>query len=226
MPIAICIKTLNIFSTFNTILEAYSFLSEKSKRTVSQKFPTKNMSHSEGEQPWKTHDRLVTVDSPWVKLICDRLEDNTGKHLDYWRVEKADSAIVLPLQGDRLLLPKPTYRPGIGRETLDFPGGRVPDKQTPEKAIASILDRELGILPAAIQKLTPINTEGWLVNSSFSNQKLYGFVANINPDAVIDSELLGSTHSTTPQEIRSLLQQLICLQCRALLLEWYSLIKN
>ncbi|MEM9538809.1 MAG: NUDIX hydrolase [Cyanobacteria bacterium P01_E01_bin.42] len=180
------------------------------------------MFSSQEQQSWKTHDRLVTIDSPWVKVICDRLEDNTGKRLDYWRVEKADSAIVLPLQGDRLLLPKPMYRPGIGRETLDFPGGRVADKQTPEKAIASILDRELGILPAAVLKLTPINPESWIVNSSFSNQKLYGFIAEIDPDITINAELLGSSYPTTSQGIRSLLQELICLQCRALLLEWYS----
>lgn len=178
------------------------------------------MSNSAEQQPWQTHDRLVEIDSPWVKLICDRLEDNTGKSLDYWRVEKADSVIILTLQRDRFLFPKLTYRPGIGRETLDFPGGRVPENQTPEKAIASILKRELGIVPEAIQKLTSLNSEGWIINSSFSNQKLYGFVAELHPKVAIASEFLGSTYPVTTQGIYSLLQQLTCLQCRALLLEW------
>lgn len=53
------------------------------------------MTHSTEQQPWQTHDRLVEIHSPRVKLICDRLEDNTGKRLNYWRVEKADSAIIL-----------------------------------------------------------------------------------------------------------------------------------
>ncbi len=100
------------------------------------------MSDPAEQKLWKTHDRLVEINSPWVKLICDRLEDNRGKRLDYWRIEKADSVIILTLQRDLFLLPHPSYRPGIGRETLDFPGGRVPEKQTPEKAIASILKRE------------------------------------------------------------------------------------
>jgi hypothetical protein len=179
------------------------------------------VSRAADQQPtWKTHDRLVTIDSPWVKLICDRLEDNTGQHLDYWRVEKADSVIILPLQCDRFLLPKPIYRPGIGGETLDFPGGRVLENQGPEKAIAPILKRELGIVPAGIHTLTPLNSQGWLVNSSFSNQKLYGFVAHLHPNAEISSELLGSTYMATPEGIHALLQQLICLQCRALLLAW------
>ncbi|WP_204104032.1 MULTISPECIES: NUDIX hydrolase [Spirulina sp. CCY15215] len=178
------------------------------------------MSNSAEQQPWQTHDRLVEINSPWVKLICDRLEDNTGKCLDYWRVEKADSVIILTLQRDRFLLPKPSYRPGIGQVTLDFPGGRISNKQNPEKAIALILKRELGILPEAIQQLTPLNTEGWIVNSSFSNQKLYGFVANLSPDIAIDPELLGFTYPVTSQGIHSLLQQLTCLQCRALLLDY------
>ena len=172
------------------------------------------------QQPWKRDDRLVEINSPWVKLVCDRFEDNTGKRLDYWRVEKADSVIILTLHRDRFLLPKPIYRPGIGRETLDFPGGRVPENQTPENAIAPILKRELGILPEGIQKLTPLNRDGWIVNSSFSNQKLYGFVAHLYANAAIDSELLGFTYSIAPKGIHSLLQQLTCLQCRALFLEW------
>ncbi|WP_228040136.1 hypothetical protein [Nodosilinea sp. LEGE 07088] len=42
--------------------------------------------------------------------------------LEYWRVEKADSVIILPLQNQRLILPPHTYRPGMGKLTLDFQG--------------------------------------------------------------------------------------------------------
>ncbi|MEA5470571.1 hypothetical protein [Spirulina sp. 06S082] len=36
------------------------------------------MTHSTEQQPWQTHDRLVEINSLWVKLIGDRLEDNTA----------------------------------------------------------------------------------------------------------------------------------------------------
>lgn len=44
------------------------------------------------------------------------------------------------------------------------------------------LKRELGIEAAAITQLIPLNIQGWAVNSSFSSQRLHGFVVYIDPD--------------------------------------------
>ncbi len=163
---------------------------------------------------------FVEIRSPWMTLIGEHLEDNQGQIIDYWRVEKADSVIILTIQSEQLLLPIPTYRPGLGKKTLDFPGGRVLSGQTPVAAVPKILERELGITEEAIIDLSPLNTTGWAINSSFSNQKLYGFVAKIDSTASISKELLGAVYPTTRSGIHNLLEDLICLQCRALLLEW------
>ncbi len=180
------------------------------------------MSEPSPSPDWARGDRFFELQSPWLTLIGEHWQDDRQQTLEYWRVEKADSAIVLPLCQDRLLLPPPSYRPGLGESTLDFPGGRVPTGQTAAAVIPVILQRELHIPPDSIQQITPLNAVGWAVNSSFSNQRLYGFVAQL------DSAILTTAaaphwrcYATTPTGIHDLLAVLTCLQCRALLLEWW-----
>ncbi len=174
------------------------------------------------EQSWQAKDIILSLKTRWLTLMGETLETPEGKLLDYWRVEKADSVIVLPIHQQHLLLPPPVYRPGIRQSTWDFPGGRCPDSQSPDSAAKTILQRELGIADSALYSLTPINQTGWAINSSFSNQRLYGFVAQLHPDTCLSPENLGSTYPITATGIQSLLDTLICLQCRSLLMEWWA----
>ena len=170
--------------------------------------------------PWKVVQPLVEIPSAWVTVIAEQLQDDQGKILEYWRVEKADSVVILTIQNQTLLLPRPMYRPGVGKTTLDFPGGRVPSEQTPLETVPNILNKELGIQRSDIAKIIALNSEGWAINSSFSNQKLYGFVAEILPDAFVNTEQIGAIYPITNQGIEDLLKDLVCLQCRGILLEW------
>jgi hypothetical protein len=172
---------------------------------------------------WPILDRFVEIRSPWVTFIGEHLQDDTGKILDYWRVEKEDYVIIIPIQNQQFLLPIPMYRPGVGAKTLDFPGGRVPTGKTPVEVVPIILKRELGITENAIESLSPINREGLAINSSFSNQKLYGFVTKISHNFAINPELLGTIYPTNQEGISALLNKLTCLQCRSLLLEFLRL---
>jgi hypothetical protein len=174
---------------------------------------------------WLILNRFVEIRSPWVTFIGEHLQDDTGKILDYWRVEKEDSVIIIPIQNQQFLFPIPMYRPGVGETTLDFPGGRVPTGKTPLEVAPIILKRELGITENAIECLSPINKEGWAINSSFSNQKLYGFVTKISQDFAMNPELLGTMYRTSQDGISTLLNKLTCLQCRSLLLEFLRLSK-
>jgi hypothetical protein len=173
------------------------------------------------EQKQRVLSRFVEMRSRWLTVIGENLEDDQGQILEYWRVEKADSVIILPIQGDRLLLPKPSYRPGVGNVTLDFPGGRVEDKNAIAEIARTILERELGILPQAVLSLVPINSEGWAVNSSFSNQKLYGYVAQIDAEYQLNRDRFGESYEISKEGIDQLLEVLVCLQCRAVLLDWW-----
>ena len=89
---------------------------------------------------WKTIDRFVEINSHWVKLIAEHLETTEGQIVEYWRVERADSVVILTIQAEKLLFPTPMYRPGVASATLDFPGGRVPAQVTPAAAVPAIMN--------------------------------------------------------------------------------------
>lgn len=171
-------------------------------------------------QPWDVVAALATVRSPWLTLIGERLQDPQGQIHDYWRVKKADSVIILPLHRGDLLLPPRQYRPGVGAYTWDFPGGRLPLGEKPEDIAPVILARELGVEEEGIATLTALNPEGWLINSAFSNQRLYGFIAHLTLDAIIPTATIGGRYPFTPSGIAQVCKQLTCLQCRAILLEY------
>ncbi len=173
------------------------------------------------DSAWTVHDRFLELRSHWFTLIGEHLTDHHGQPLEYWRVERAHSVIVLPLHNDTLLLPPPSYRPGINATTLDFPGGRLPADQTPAEAAIAILHRELGLPAHQIAHLDCLDPSGWPINTSFSNQRLYGVVAHIAPTATIAPAFLGQQVALTPSGIHTLLSAIACLQCRTLLLTWW-----
>ena len=56
------------------------------------------------DEHWDLLESFVRVGSRWVTLIGERWRYDKGKILEYWRVEKADSVIVLPLQRKHITL--------------------------------------------------------------------------------------------------------------------------
>jgi len=173
---------------------------------------------------WTLVDKFLEITNKWMSIIGEHYIDENGSTLEYWRVEKPDSIIIIPIWKDHFILSTPLFRPGLGRCTPDFPGGRAPSGKNPEKGGLEILCRELGLKPADIQQMKALNTRGWAVNSSFSNQHLFGFIAEIDPSCR-DIHLKNITrYPCTPAGILQLLDVLDCLQCRALLLEW--LVRN
>lgn len=165
---------------------------------------------------WKLVRRVLEMQSTWVTLYADRLLDNTGREIEYWHVDRADSVIVLVVHKGHFLLPEPSYRPGVEEVTVDFAGGRLPKDQTPAQAAAHIIKRELGVAGSQVVSLEPITKEPLVVDSSFSNQRLYGFVAEISEAATPKD----GTRIHPLSKIEPLRQKLQCLQCRALLNEF------
>ena len=51
---------------------------------------------------WQVNDRFLELRSRWMTLIGEHLQDDRGQLLEYWRVEKADSVIVLPVQNSMI----------------------------------------------------------------------------------------------------------------------------
>lgn len=47
---------------------------------------------------WQTLERFVEIRSSWLTLIGEKLQDEKQQILDYWRVEKADSVVIVTIQ--------------------------------------------------------------------------------------------------------------------------------
>lgn len=166
---------------------------------------------------WTLEDRFLTLSTNWVTLAGEHYTDQRGERLEYYRAERADSVIVLPVHGDALLCAPRTFRPGIGETTLDFPGGRVPGSSV-EEAARRILLRELNLSADMVLDLRLMNRVGWPVDSSFSDQRLFGAVARLRPDPL--PEGAGERHPLSPEGRERLLLQMECAQCRLVLLHY------
>ncbi|NCO75950.1 MAG: hypothetical protein GW795_04335 [Cyanobacteria bacterium] len=165
---------------------------------------------------WEVISQFVEIKSPWLKLIGEKVKDNKGQILDYWRVEKDDSLIIITEYKNQLFFPPWVYRHGINQVTLDFAGGRVNPQITLEDNAFLILERELNLEKKDLKNLIPINQKPWIINSAFNNQKLWGFYSQIKSEINVAE---GIFYSLTQQDLLRLLNDLTCIQCRSLLLE-------
>ena len=169
---------------------------------------------------WRKLETFLHLKTRWMSFIGTRWRDAEGHEREYWCTHGADSVIVLPIRGDELLLPAPMFRPGVERCTLDFPGGRLEKGAPPEATARAILRRELGVDEKAILDLSPLTDRPLLVNSSTSDQRLFGFVATLRRDARRRTRPHLRRFTLDEAGMAALLRKLECLQCRALLLEY------
>jgi hypothetical protein len=169
---------------------------------------------------WKILKTISTFKTHWFTLIGELLLDEDNRDLDYWRIEKDDSVIIIPIQKKSIIMPKVFYRHGIKEETLDFPGGRRAKDYPLHDAALGVLERELAINRADVISLDALNSKGWPVNSSFSNQLLYGLTAKLNDAVVFDPAIGVEKVPITLKHLKTLLNRMHCLQCRSVLLEW------
>ena len=162
---------------------------------------------------------LFRMESPWVTVVLERVANHSQQSLDYWRIEKADSLIVVPVHLGRILMPPPQYRHGLGCLTEDLPGGRLEPGVSFQEAACAILEREMGCGRADVDVLEPLSGPGWAVNSSFSNQLLHVYRALLVPQAPRPPLAQERDYAHNEQGIGELFRQLTCLQCRAAVLE-------
>lgn len=163
------------------------------------------------ENEWTKRRTVMSLTSQWIELHCEEWQKPEGEVCEYWRVKKPDSLIVIPVYDLQLLLPAPSYRPGIGRCTLDFPGGRIDhtEKSDIKTSAQHILLRELNLDESSVARITPMDATGTIVNSSFNSQKLLLARADL---FCIDDIAKGVRYHSLDDTDR-LLRELECLQC-------------
>jgi hypothetical protein len=167
------------------------------------------MSKDVASQPKTKLDSEIVIDSRWVKVLKDHYRSNGGDTLEYWLVDRTDSVIILVRQGGKFILGDKQLRPGVGVKTLDFAGGRV-DGLEPLEAAKLCVQREFRLGDVVFPDPTKL-TEPLFVDSAFSTQKVYGFYLEMPENVPLD----GARYTA-----KQLAESLVCLQCRAMLLEW------
>ncbi len=169
-------------------------------------------------RPWKLQSRIVEMRDEWMALVGERWSDEEANQVDYWRVENPDSLIVIVIADSRLLLPPPSFRPGVGRSTLDFCGGRLRNPEDLRGEAERIVRKELGLgEPGLFDGFERVNPVGWETNSSFESQRVFGVVGVLRGDLVVDADRVGSSFYCNEAGIADLREQMTCLQCRGVL---------
>lgn len=110
--------------------------------------------------------------NPWMTVREDQVERDNGQSGIYGVVEKHDSAVILPIEGDHIYLVE-QFRYPIGRRSLELPQGSLEAAGLEPEAIArEELRQETGIVAANFGLLGAFN-----IAVGYSNQRDYAFLA-------------------------------------------------
>jgi len=110
-------------------------------------------------RPWSADSSRVLLDSPWIRLRAERCVTQRGAVLDpYYLLDYREWVHVAAFdEEDRLLLVR-QYRHGVGRVSLELPGGVMePHENDPLAAGARELLEETGHVAASLTHLAKLS---------------------------------------------------------------------
>ncbi|MFZ5815107.1 MAG: NUDIX hydrolase [Bacillota bacterium] len=94
-----------------------------------------------------------------------------GKEFQRDVVEHPGSVCVLGLTTEDKILFVRQFRPGMGRESLELPGGRLRAKEAPEEAARREMEAETGYRPKSLQLIAR-----FYPTPGYSSEEVYCFV--------------------------------------------------
>ena len=114
----------------------------------------------------------VVYRNTWMTVREDEIERDNGSRGIYGVVEKYDSAIILPIDGDQIYLVE-QFRYPLGANSLEFPQGSLEKNGVDPAEIArDELQAETGLVAANLEYLGEI-----YIACGYANQKTHAFVA-------------------------------------------------
>jgi 8-oxo-dGTP pyrophosphatase MutT (NUDIX family) len=114
----------------------------------------------------------IVYRNPWMTVREDQVERDNGQPGIYGVVEKHDSAVILPIDGEHIYLVE-QFRYPIGRRSLELPQGSLETAGLePETIAREELRQETGIVAAKLELLGAFN-----IAVGYSNQRDFAFLA-------------------------------------------------
>ena len=108
----------------------------------------------------------------WMLVREDEVERNNGTRGIFGVVEKPDSAIILPINGDEVYLVE-QYRYALGVNSIEFPQGSLERNDVdPEMIARDELLAETGLIANKFEYLGKIH-----IACGYTNQRTFAFVA-------------------------------------------------
>lgn len=124
-------------------------------------------------RPWRVRSSRYALDVPWYRVRHDEVELPDGRVIDYYRSERPDGAMVLPITADGEVLLVRQYKHGAQAVMLELPGGLVNPGEDPAAAAYRELLEETGFATDA-----PLQSLGWVMaDASKSCERLFSFIA-------------------------------------------------
>ena len=114
----------------------------------------------------------VVYRNAWMTVREDEIERDNGARGIYGVVEKCDSAIVIAIDGDQVIMVE-QYRYALGVKSLEFPQGSLEKNDVDPAEIArEELQAETGLLAETLEYLGEI-----YIACGYANQKTHAFLA-------------------------------------------------
>ena len=132
------------------------------------------MTQLQGSRPddWQQLDSTVVFRHPLFSLHSQKVRSpQTAAVHDALVIDSADWVTILPMTEDEMLVMIQQYRHGIGRITLEVPGGLIEPGEEPLKAAERELQEETGFSCKKASKIAEIDA-----NPAIQNNKSHVFL--------------------------------------------------
>ena len=113
---------------------------------------------------WSEGKKTILLKTPVLDVTSIESTSSDGLKGDYIVMDAKDWAIVIPDAGDSFLMVK-QWRHGEGALSIEFPGGVIEPKESPEEAAARELKEETGFTAGKLVKLGSMNPNPALMSN-------------------------------------------------------------